>query len=208
MPSDMAEYWRDVRADRKRRQPEEAEAHDPSTRPCYDWYLHSGNVHFARDRSTFTSYVPLDATTLRSVAFDQTIGAVGIGYVELQVKVSPRSNEIRTLQLRDVFHIPTAPCNGLSDMEIGIEHDLTVSYGRPYWKMYSSEPEETPFCYGVTDRLFRLERADGLTGSRVRDDTSTLFSISTAVDYDVKMACRELYEAQNNGRRQVTSAGR
>ncbi|KAI7260270.1 hypothetical protein KC343_g1895 [Hortaea werneckii] len=207
MPSEMAEYWRDVRADRKRRQLEEAEAHDPSTRPCYDWYLHSGNVHFARDRSTFTSYVPLDATTLRSVAFDQTIGAAGIGHVELQVKVSPQSNETRTLQLRDVFHIPTAPCNGLSDMEIGIEHDLTVSYGRPYWKMYSSGPEETPFCYGVTDRLFRLERADGLTGSRVRDDTSTLFSISTAVDQDVKIACRELYEAQSNGHRQSTSAG-
>ncbi|KAI6815555.1 hypothetical protein KC332_g4079 [Hortaea werneckii] len=201
MPSEMAEYWRDVRADRKRQQLEEAEVHDPSTRPCYDWYLHSGNVHFARDRSAFTSYVPLDATTLRSVAFDQTVGAVGIGHVELQVKVSPQSNETRTLQLRDVFHIPTAPCNGLSDMEIGIEHDLTVSYGRPYWKMYLSEPEGTPFCYGVTDRLFRLERADGLTGSRVRDDTSTLFSISTAVDDDVKMACRELYEAQNNGRR-------
>ncbi|KAI7085894.1 hypothetical protein KC356_g5495 [Hortaea werneckii] len=93
MPSDMAEYWRDVRADRKRRQLEEAEAHDSSARPCYDWYLHSGNVHFARDRSAFTSYVPLDATTLRSVAFDQTVGAVGIGHVELQVKVSPQSNE-------------------------------------------------------------------------------------------------------------------
>ncbi|KAI7508881.1 hypothetical protein KC347_g5746 [Hortaea werneckii] len=208
MPSDMAEYWRDVRADRKRRQLEEAEAHDSSARPCYDWYLHSGNVHFARDRSAFTSYVPLDATTLRSVAFDQTVGAVGIGHVELHVKVSPQSNETRTLQLRDVFHTPTAPCNGLSDMEIGIEHDLTVSYGRPYWKMYSSEPEETPFCYGVTDRLFRLERADGLPGSQVRDDTGTLFSISTAVEDDVKMACVEVYEAQSNGNRQDTSASR
>lgn len=85
---------------------------------------------------------------------------------------------------------------------------LGASYGRPYWKMYQSEPEETPFCYGVTDRLFRLERADGLTGSRVRDDTSILFSISTAVDDEVKMACRQLYEAQSNERRQVTSARR
>ncbi|RMX89192.1 hypothetical protein D0869_01061 [Hortaea werneckii] len=189
--------WRDVRADRKRRQLEEAETQDASTRPCYDWYLHSGNVHFARDRSAFTSCVPLNETTLSSVAFDQTVGAVGIGHAELRVKVSPQSHETRTLQLRDVFHIPTAPCNGLSDREIGIEHNLTVSYGRPYWTMHSSEPEETPFCYGVTDRLLRLERADGLLGSRVRDDTSTLFSISTAVDDDVKMACREVYEAEN-----------
>ncbi|KAI7547213.1 hypothetical protein KC331_g5153 [Hortaea werneckii] len=198
MPSDMAKYWKDVRADGKRRQLEETEAHDSSTRPCYDWYLHSGNVHFARDRSAFTSYVPLDDITLSSMAFDQTPAAVGIGHVELQVKVSPQTNEIRTLQLRDVFHIPTAPCNGLSDMEIGIEHNLTVSYGRPCWTMHSSEPEETPFCYGVTDRLFRLERADGLTGSRVRDDTSTLSSISTAVDDNVKVACREVCEAQND----------
>ncbi|GAB1740782.1 hypothetical protein NU219Hw_g5865t1 [Hortaea werneckii] len=201
MPSDMAEYWRDVRADRKRRQLEEAEAHDPSSRPCYDWYLHSGNIHFARDRSAFTSYVPLDATTLSSVAFDQTVAAVGIGHVQLRVKVPPQSDETRTLQLHAVFHIPTAPCNGLSDMEIGMEHNLTVNFGRPYWTMRSSEPEEVPFCYGVTDRLLRLERADGLTGSRVKDDTSTLFSISTAVDDDVKMACRAVYEAQNNERR-------
>ncbi|KAI7100585.1 hypothetical protein KC367_g7809 [Hortaea werneckii] len=208
MPSDMAEYCRDVRADRKRRQLEETEAYDSSTRPCCDWYLHSGNVHFARDRSAFNSYVPLDATTLRSVAFDQTVGAVGIGHVELQVMVSPQSHETRTLQLRDVFHIPNAPCNGLSDMEMGIEHGLTVSYGRPHWKMYSSEPEKTPFCYGVTDRLSRLERADGLSKSQVRDDTSTLFSISTAVDDDVKMVCREVYEAQSNGHCQETSARR
>ncbi|KAI7002658.1 hypothetical protein KC355_g9668 [Hortaea werneckii] len=144
MPSDMAEYWRDVQADRKRRQLEEPEAHDPATRPCYDWYLDSGNVHFARDQSAFTSYVPLNDTTLSSVAFDQTVGAAGIGHVELRVKISPQSDETRTLQLRDVFHIPTAPCNGLSDMEIGIEHNLTVSYGRPYWTMHSSDPEETP----------------------------------------------------------------
>ncbi|RMZ02038.1 hypothetical protein D0860_07377 [Hortaea werneckii] len=165
MPSDMAEYWRDVRADRKRRQPEEAEAHDPSTRPCYDWYLHSGNVHFARDRSTFTSYVPLDATTLRSVAFDQTIGAVGIGYVELQVKVSPRSNEIRTLQLRDVFHIPTAPCNGLSDMEIGIEHDLTRVF-----KTLAIKYEWKPLLEaGAAHKLFKRTPRFGACKFQVED---------------------------------------
>lgn len=199
MPRDIGDYWNDVRAHRKRKS---SKGHDdPCTPECHDWYLHSGNIHFARDASAFTSYLAIPETTLGSLAFAQRIRAVGIGTVELQVKSSPGSNTVRTITLKDVFHIPTAVCNGLSEAGIGIEHGLTMSYGSPYWTMRVSGPEQVPFCYGVWDRLLRLERADGLVGSPLRDSANEEFSISTSVDQETITAFRQAYEAQYGGRR-------
>ncbi|CZR56447.1 uncharacterized protein PAC_06335 [Phialocephala subalpina] len=78
---------------------------------CFDWMNTSGSCHYAKNRSSFSTYRPVEVT----------IGAnntpiLGVGTVELEVKKSPSSNETGRIVLYNVVHMPSAICNGFSPM--------------------------------------------------------------------------------------------
>lgn len=85
---EIGDYWRDVKADRKRRQQEREERAkrkaseekqaeqekaqlkqqtqqkltQPPRRHCWDWIVVGGNCHFAKNRSSFTTYRQVRST--------------------------------------------------------------------------------------------------------------------------------------------------
>ncbi|GFF29544.1 hypothetical protein IFM46972_02656 [Aspergillus udagawae] len=88
---------------------QKANAHTGSQKynRCWDWIVVGGNCHYAKNRSTFTSYRRAPGKIGRS-------RVLGIGTVELQVQRGPRDPRSNKLVLEDVWHMPDARCNGLS----------------------------------------------------------------------------------------------
>lgn len=74
---------------------------------CWDWIVVGGNCHYAKNRSTFTSYRRSPGKIGRS-------RVLGIGTVKLQVQRGPHDPRPNKLVLDDVWHMPDARCNGLS----------------------------------------------------------------------------------------------
>ncbi|KAL9093913.1 MAG: hypothetical protein Q9165_003836 [Trypethelium subeluteriae] len=97
---DVGEYWRDVRHHRKSEQQEksphnakpaiESPQPDSSNHRCYDWMIVSGTHSYARDRSWFSDYRPIDLFTREGMRVE------GIGDVHIKVKLSPESDETGT----------------------------------------------------------------------------------------------------------------
>lgn len=85
-------------------------AKQPERRRCWDWIVSSGNVHYAKNRSSFKSYrhISLEVQTSNGI-----IRIIGVGRVELKAKL-PESDEISELVLKNVLHVPDALCNGFS----------------------------------------------------------------------------------------------
>ncbi|KAI9375677.1 hypothetical protein BJX61DRAFT_92921 [Aspergillus egyptiacus] len=73
---------------------------------CWTWLLTPGNSHFAKNRSSFTTYrrAPSKVGGRR---------VLGVGTVELKVRRSPEDGRMNILVLEDVLHMPNAACNGL-----------------------------------------------------------------------------------------------
>ena len=78
-----------------------------------DWVMATGsNAHAARDRGWFSHYTPF--TTYAQSVMGREIRAVGVGDVDIPVKVYPKRSGPRAhgvLRLRNVLHIPSAICN-------------------------------------------------------------------------------------------------
>lgn len=86
--------------------------------PEDDWLCHNGNIHYARNRSDFESYQPID--TNKKPLFAKLEGTnievpvLGIGEVRLHLKQRPGSQDDLHSILYRVHHIPSAMCNGIS----------------------------------------------------------------------------------------------
>ncbi|KAL2871047.1 uncharacterized protein BJX67DRAFT_377657 [Aspergillus lucknowensis] len=73
---------------------------------CWTWLLVPGNMHYAKNRSSFSSY-------RRAPSKIDGSRVLGVGTVELKVRRAPDDDRMNTLVLRDVLHMPGARCNGL-----------------------------------------------------------------------------------------------
>ncbi|KAL4780901.1 hypothetical protein BJX76DRAFT_360422 [Aspergillus varians] len=81
---------------------------NPSSTKSHDWILVPGNMHYAKNRSTFRTYRRAPGKIGKN-------RVLGVGSVELKVRRGPGPDEDRpnTLVLDDVLHLPNAVCNGL-----------------------------------------------------------------------------------------------
>ncbi|BCS23895.1 uncharacterized protein APUU_40339S [Aspergillus puulaauensis] len=73
---------------------------------CWDWILVPGNMHYAKNRSSFRTY-------RRAPGKINKNRVLGVGTVELKVQRAPDDQRPNTLVLEDVLHLPNAVCNGL-----------------------------------------------------------------------------------------------
>ncbi|KAL4922761.1 hypothetical protein BDW62DRAFT_2713 [Aspergillus aurantiobrunneus] len=73
---------------------------------CWDWILVPGNMHWAKNRSSFRTY-------RRAPSRIDNNRVLGVGTVELRVRRAPDDDRPNTLVLEDVLHMPGAVCNGL-----------------------------------------------------------------------------------------------
>ncbi|KAK2846343.1 hypothetical protein FQN49_005818 [Arthroderma sp. PD_2] len=80
---------------------------------CFDWMITSG-AHYAKNRSFFTTYQPIDEMKLSNGS-----RVIGIGKVELQVPRERGKPEIYTLVLENVLHTPDTLSNGFNPAFIG-----------------------------------------------------------------------------------------
>ncbi|KAL3461456.1 hypothetical protein BJX64DRAFT_289254 [Aspergillus heterothallicus] len=81
----------------------------PNSNRCWTWLLiPSGNMHWAKNRASFSSY-------RRAPSKVGGTRVLGIGTVELKVRrgPSPDDDRMNMLVLQDVLHMPQARCNGL-----------------------------------------------------------------------------------------------
>lgn len=174
--------------------------YEQPSKACHDWYLHSGNVNFARDISAFTIYVPLIHKYVSSTT-GWSIGAVaGIGTCSVPVKPNRDARSTpEDWEIRYVLHIPDAPCNGISQVRLR-EHPFEIDYGHGRggtWttsKKTGPHSQIRPVAYGTRESYLRLERADGLVGSSVRDDPRRTFKIATSMDERELRECRESFD--------------
>lgn len=143
MGREETEFWRKYREDldrqaniqaNKRRRQDHA-PREPEDHACHDWYIHNGNVHFARDRSVFTTYTPLGKLLARQPQLFLSAPIAGIGTVKIEVKPSPTATSTHVIPVTNVLHMPTAPCNGLSISLVEKKRPRKLGYGRPYWSI-------------------------------------------------------------------------
>ncbi|KAL4789795.1 hypothetical protein BDV19DRAFT_373543 [Aspergillus venezuelensis] len=131
---EIGEFSKDMRA--RKRQAKEA---NPPRRRCHDWMIVSGSCHYAKNRSSFTTYRRVGKRMGQGLA---SVYVAGIGTIQLQVRSSPaRGAPTRTLELHDVLHTPGTICNGFNSMawqrsEGGPSTDLcsgTDRFDAPFW---------------------------------------------------------------------------
>ena len=108
-------------------------------RRCWDWMLVGGTSHYAKNRSSFSTYcrAPCQIGTTR---------VLGVGTVKLETVRSPQDQRTHILELDNVLHIPEALCNGISiNPEFMVEHGLQISFRESL--VYKEDTKE-PFFYG------------------------------------------------------------
>jgi hypothetical protein len=129
--SEIEDSFKGVKEHRK-----QLEQATPSSQRCYDWMFAKGySYHYAKDRSWFKEYHPINA----NVGDSRLLGmgnrrAIGIGTVELEVKRSPEDQSTRILVLKDVLHIPDAISNvvGVTGCKSSYVQG-TDAAGQPLW---------------------------------------------------------------------------
>lgn len=123
-------------------------------RRCMDWMVHSGDIHYARNSSSFYSYTRIDAKASRSLELGD-VRALGIGTVFLQARKEADSDEVTGLRLHDVLHIPSMPCNGISFSRLqaaNLEYETDV-----HGDFVAKNPSQVPMFHGMHEYgLYRL----------------------------------------------------
>ena len=77
-----------------------------------DWVLStSSNIHIANHRDWFVNYAPIETFFEHAHASSTKINALGIGDVQLEVKMNKFGDDYRTLTLRNVLYCPTSLVN-------------------------------------------------------------------------------------------------
>lgn len=146
---------------------------------CYDWILHSGNVHYARDRSIFSTYVSISAEAQTSVGSRFTIA--GMGTISIEVLREPDSTETMTLNLRNVLHLPNSKCNGFSLSRCAQAFpNLVISFANDAHRTLVDKASDKGICYGIPFAgLSKLALADTLVGDSpfAGDDSPKMMSV-------------------------------
>ncbi|KAL1303297.1 hypothetical protein AAFC00_006703 [Neodothiora populina] len=95
--------------------PEPSSQPQQDTSKCYDWLLQQKGIHYTRNATWFTTYTPLNIS-LSSGLWCQGIGTVTLSPLlqQLPNTGSHHGNNNSQIILRDVLHLPKAPCNGIS----------------------------------------------------------------------------------------------
>jgi hypothetical protein len=99
-----------------------------------DWVVSmSSNVHVANNRDWFTSYTPFETHFGHIYTSDYRVNVVGIGTVELNVKLHPqkRAGQInsRIITLHDVLYAPSAICNIIGGLTL-TEYAVQIQFSR------------------------------------------------------------------------------
>lgn len=101
--------------------------------------------HYARDRSSFKTYQPIEAERSGPLS-DSQVSVVGIGTVELEVRTGfEKRAPTRTLVLDDVQHIPDAVCNSFSVAQYHGKHGGS----NPWFPMEGWDEEKRPLWSSV-----------------------------------------------------------
>ncbi|KAK5747432.1 hypothetical protein LTR17_000073 [Elasticomyces elasticus] len=146
------EHIRARRIPRRRR--EARRLNDPKER-SYHWMLHEGNVHYARNASSFRSYTKIN---LRSKVYfgGETYGVLGIGSVELIAEDAYHKSRPCAITLHHVLHIPIAPANGIS-IPMLRKAGVAVSNSPDRWDLVRNDDEDAQLSWAVRiHSMFRL----------------------------------------------------
>ncbi|KAJ5364030.1 uncharacterized protein N7496_009743 [Penicillium cataractarum] len=153
------------------------EVADESHLPCPAWvWSNLSNVHVAKDRSWFGN----DYTPFESFLEDGLIKVIGVGTVDLPVKLGPDSHSI--LRLENVLHVPNMFCNIVGDLtrhgygmlvnkfvdewtnqtvaHLTVDHDLwvVVLSEFPHGPRVGPSPFEKSTCYSISATWPETER--------------------------------------------------
>ncbi|KAL2797806.1 hypothetical protein BJX66DRAFT_297274 [Aspergillus keveii] len=144
---DIGEHYRDVRAAKKQRAQRRTKTQPPAPkRRCYDWMVVSGNTHYAKNRSSFTTYRRVRRSIPGSITGETFVA--GIGTVELKVRTrrdDPESPD-GTLVLENVLHIPSAICNGMALELWAADFGASTDNSREGWDAW--DRQNRPVWYG------------------------------------------------------------
>ena len=166
-----------------------------------DWLLHRGNVHFARDRSSFCDdYVPISATAT-SANNSQQLSVIGIGTVKLDVQRQLSQAKTSTISWFNVLHIPSARCNGISIP--GMEAKCRFRQRKGYWTFTNPSTNGAVMC---GDDLSGRSRLFIGYGSSELDETRHVTcngNISISADYARML---ELRKAADRAQRTETQS--
>lgn len=129
---------------------------EPPKSRCWDWILHSGDIHYAKNASTFLHYTKIDAYAHNIPPNSPPIKALGIGTVKVNAMRALDSENICEITLHDVLHIPQMPCNGISQMkleEMGLriwtgEEGLQVCEPSGAWMFCGTKEKGWEVCFG------------------------------------------------------------
>ncbi|KAK4896390.1 hypothetical protein LTR27_005602 [Elasticomyces elasticus] len=121
----------------------------------YHWMLHEGNVHYARNASSFRSYTKIN---LRSKVYfgGETYGVLGIGSVELIAEDAYHKSRPCAITLHNVLHIPKAPANGIS-IPMLRKAGVAVSGSPDRWDLVRNDDEDAQLSWAVRiHNMFKL----------------------------------------------------
>lgn len=132
----------------------------PPKKRCYDWMIHEGDIHYARNGSSFTAYTKIDATACHIPGYGEEYRAIGIGTVKLTASRAPDCASLCEITLHDVLHIPAMPCNGISESKMK-EAGLQVVGGRCGPAVLGTDGVEL-FCGSMLHMFYRRVALSGL----------------------------------------------
>ncbi|EYE94436.1 uncharacterized protein EURHEDRAFT_413245 [Aspergillus ruber CBS 135680] len=158
----------------------------PNTRRCWDWMMVSGSTHYARNRSSFSTYRHVRGQITSSILPGTgRIQVLGIGAVKLNMIRGPDDPRPYTLVLKDVLHIPSAVCNGISIFLLPVIFDVRNR------RVFDSHTKE-PLFYG--EKYFGLDRAvlagDTQGETYMEDGTGYMLSIN-AMEKELETLARK-----------------
>lgn len=132
-----------------------SKAKNSSHQRCWDWMFVGGTSHYAKNRSSFSTYS-------RAPCRIGSTRILGVGTVKLETVRRPEDHDRQqqgqqgqqghtyTLELENVLHIPEAVCNGISiTPEFMIKHGLQMDWRESL--LYKADTGE-PWFYG---RMYR-----------------------------------------------------
>ena len=166
---------------------------------CWDWMLHSGNVHYACNSSTFSSYTKIDMEAGAILGFDERV-VFGIGTVNLVARRSQESDEMCTITLHDVLRIPSMLCNGISESRLC---DAELSVAKSKFGVQISHPQTgLQLCHGTRFRdMHKLALVGDPQGESLLEQAGEFMSISVSAKEEevarLGRAVREIHREEH-----------
>ncbi|KAL4924596.1 uncharacterized protein BDV17DRAFT_274096 [Aspergillus undulatus] len=116
----------------------------PSLLICRDWMIVSGNVHYARDKASFTTYTPVNVLLKNNIfSPHDEMQVAGVGDVHLHVQRGRNDPSTHLLVLEGVLHIPEAICNGFNPLLVG----SSMSCHPEFWE--GADRRGAPMWFGL-----------------------------------------------------------